>query len=156
MNGKQTADIRRGERKHLFNILRDFKPDQGGFKPADGMMTVAQQAYHIALTLKWFREGAFGEGFDLDFEKLEAENRKDITLDEALAELNAVYDDYIAFLETLSEEDLARPMPPNPIFGEVPRSMIVGAEIDHTAHHRGALSVYLRLLGTTPRMVYED
>jgi uncharacterized damage-inducible protein DinB len=31
---------------------------------------------------------------------------------------------------------------------------VILAQGDHTAHHRGALSVYLRLLGVVPPMVY--
>ena len=41
-----------------------------GFRPREGMMTVAQQVAHAAHTLDWFIEGASRpEGFDLDFEK---------------------------------------------------------------------------------------
>ena len=41
-----------------------------GFRPQEGMMTVAQQVAHTAQTLDWFIEGASRrEGFDLDFEK---------------------------------------------------------------------------------------
>src|SRR5262249_40370289 len=42
-----------------------------GFRPREGMMTVAQQVAHTAQTLDWFIEGATRpEGFDLDMEKL--------------------------------------------------------------------------------------
>src|SRR4029434_6082692 len=38
-----------------------------GFRPQEGMMTVAQQVAHTAQTLDWFIEGASRpEGFDLD------------------------------------------------------------------------------------------
>ena len=40
--------------------------------------------------------------------------------------------------------------------GGLPRSAIFGAITDHTAHHRGALTVYARLLGKTPPMPYMD
>ena len=46
-----------------------------------------------------------------------------------------------------------------PITGEVmkgaPKLAIINAITDHSAHHRGALSVYARLLGKTPKMPYE-
>jgi uncharacterized damage-inducible protein DinB len=38
--------------------------------------------------------------------------------------------------------------------GGLPRQCIVGAISDHTAHHRGALGVYARLLGRVPAMPY--
>jgi uncharacterized damage-inducible protein DinB len=119
------------------------------------MMTTAQQINHVAQTNRWFREGAFGSGFDLDFEKLEAVNKVEVTLEVAKAELDKQYASLIAFLETQSEADMQAPMPENPIFGNAPKSVVFHAQADHTAHHRGALSVYLRLLGVTPPMIYQ-
>lgn len=156
MNGKAAAESVRREYKYLCNILGGFKPEHADFAPCPGMMTVAQQINHIAQTVYWFREGAFGAGFDLDFGKLEAANRRQMTLAEALEELEAQYTAYAAFLETLSEADLSAPMPDNPLFGAVPRVAALAAQCDHTAHHRGSLSVYLRLLGIAPVMVYQD
>lgn len=153
-----TTDIAIGmlrkEQAFLRNILKDFTADNAEFAPVEGMMTVAQQIHHIAHTNNWFREGAFGSGFDMDFEKLEAENRSSISFDDAVAELAASYDDCCAFLKSYSDEDLAAPMPPNEIMGTLPRFFVIGAQADHTAHHRGILSVYLRHLGVTPTMVY--
>ena len=40
--------------------------------------------------------------------------------------------------------------------GGVPRAAILSGITDHTAHHRGALTVYARLLGKTPPMPYAD
>jgi uncharacterized damage-inducible protein DinB len=55
-----------------------------------------------------------------------------------------------------SAEEWASPFPPNPIMGETPRFSIIGGVTDHTAHHRGALTVYQRLLGLTPLMPYME
>ncbi len=154
MNGQQIVQQMRKEEQFLHNIIDDFSTEQGDFAPAEGMMTVAQQIHHIAYTVDWFREGAFGAGFNMDFEALEAEVRRPITLQEALGELKATYDAYVASLEPMSEQELMAPMAPNPIFGEAPKVAVLSAQADHTAHHRGALSVYLRLLGITPKMIY--
>jgi uncharacterized damage-inducible protein DinB len=47
-----------------------------------------------------------------------------------------------------------------PITGEImtgaPKMAVVGAIGDHTAHHRGALAVYARLLGKEPKMPYAN
>ena len=156
MNGKEAAESVRREYKYLCNILAGFKPENAAFAPCPGMMTVAQQINHIAQTVYWFREGAFGGGFDLDFGKLEAANRRPMTLADALAELEKQYSSYAGFLETLSETDLQAPMPDNSLFGAAPRVAALSAQCDHTAHHRGSLSVYLRLLGVVPVMVYQE
>jgi uncharacterized damage-inducible protein DinB len=40
--------------------------------------------------------------------------------------------------------------------GGLPRHSVVSALMDHTAHHRGALTVYARLLGKVSPMPYMD
>jgi len=155
MTGMEAAAMMGQERKCLMTLLKAFPPEEGGYCPAAGMMTAAQQVQHLALTVRWFAEGAFGGGFDTDFEKLEAGNPPGITWAEAMHNINTAYDDYIAFLVTLTSGELDAAIPENPIFPEgTPRSAVVIAQGEHTAHHRGALTVYLRLLGIVPPMVY--
>lgn len=156
MNGQMAAQSLRQERKFLGNILKDFRPEHGEFRPAPGMMTVQQQIRHIAHTVHWFREGAFGKGFSMDFAAAAAELEIPKTLAEALAELNETYERFITFVEPLDAEALSAPMPDNPIFGPAPRAIVIPACMDHSAHHRGALAVYLRLLGIVPTMIYTD
>ncbi len=59
-------------------------------------------------------------------------------------------------LSSHSPAELAEPLPQGPIMGGVPRFAIVGAIQEHTAHHRGALTVYSRTQGYTPAMPYID
>ena len=54
------------------------------------------------------------------------------------------------------DDDWSRPLPAGPILGGRPRTAIFGAITDHTAHHRGALTVYARLRGKTPTMPYME
>lgn len=56
----------------------------------------------------------------------------------------------------MGDAELNSPLPDGPIMGGAPKLAIVGAIADHTAHHRGALSVYTRLLGKVPPMPYMD
>ena len=126
-----------------------------GFRPGEGMMSVAQQVAHTAQTLDWFIEGASGDqGFDLDFEK-HAKGLEGVTSLAAAREmLEAAYANAIHFLRSRSPEDLARPLAPGPVMGGQPVSDIVWAMVEHTAHHRGALTVYSRQLGKVPPMPY--
>ena len=78
------------------------------------------------------------------------------SLAEARARFERAVDKAIAITEGHSAEEWASPLPPNPIMGERPRYAIIGGLTDHTAHHRGALTVYQRLLGLTPPMPYGD
>jgi uncharacterized damage-inducible protein DinB len=126
-----------------------------GFRPREGMMTVAQQVVHAAQTLEWFVEGnTRPEGYDLDFEKHARDLESVTSLADARARLAAAFDTAIAFVRSRTPEQLAAPMPPGPILGGQPLGDIVWAMIEHTAHHRGALTVYSRLLGKVPAMPY--
>jgi uncharacterized damage-inducible protein DinB len=134
---------------------RVLEEADSGFRPQPGMMTVAQQVAHTAQTLDWFVEGATRpEGFDLDFEKHAKLVEQVTSLAEARRMLAAAYDHAIQFLRASSAQDLARPLPAGPVMSGLPVSEIVWGMIDHTAHHRGALTVYSRQLGKTPPMPY--
>jgi len=54
-----------------------------------------------------------------------------------------------------SDAELQQMMPENQIMNG-PRLIVIGAISDHTAHHRGALTIYSRLLGKEPKMPYGD
>lgn len=125
------------------------------FRPCEGMMTVAQQVAHTAQTLDWFIEGASRrEGFDLDFEKHAKALEAATSLAAARRMLEAAFVNAIEFFRSRSVADLAQPLPAGPVMGGQPISDIVWAMVEHTAHHRGALTVYSRLLGKVPPMPY--
>jgi len=126
-----------------------------GFRPQEDMMTVAQQVAHAAQTLDWFIEGASrAEGFDLDFEKHAKALDAVTSLAAARQMLETAYANAIQFLRSRNPEDLSRPLPQGPVMGGQPISDIVWAMVEHTAHHRGALTVYSRQLGKVPPMPY--
>ena len=126
-----------------------------GFRPREGMMTVAQQVAHTAQTLDWFIVGlSRPEGFDLDFEKHAKALEGVTSLAASRQMLQTAYANSVQFLRSRSPEDLSQPLPPGPIMGGQPISDLVWAMVEHTAHHRGALTVYARLLGKVPPMPY--
>jgi uncharacterized damage-inducible protein DinB len=119
------------------------------------MMTAAQQVAHAAHTLNWFVQGVSRpEGYDFDFARQAQELSAIASLAEARKKLDAAFANAIQFLRSKSAEELAAPMPPGPILGGQPLSDIVWAMVEHTAHHRGALTVYSRALGKVPVMPY--
>ena len=112
---------------------------------------------HAAQTIDWFIDGAFNpNGFDMDFEGHDRQVRAVTSLTEARAAMKRAIEHAKAVVESRSDEEWAQPLPPGPIMGGLPRSAIFGAITDHTAHHRGALTVYARLLSKTPAMPYMD
>jgi uncharacterized damage-inducible protein DinB len=125
------------------------------FRPHEGMMTVAQQVAHAAQTLDWFIQGASRpEGFDLDF-AAHAQALAGVTSLAAAREwMDKAFANAVQFLRSHSAQELAAPLPAGPVMGGLPISDIVWAMVDHTAHHRGALTVYSRALGKVPPMPY--
>ena len=134
---------------------RVLEEADSAFRPQADMMTAAQQVAHAAQTLDWFIEGVSrSEGFDLDFAK-HAQVLEGVTsLAAARLMLDKAYTNAIDYFRSRSAEELAKPMPPGPIMGGQPLSAIVWGMVEHTAHHRGALTVYSRLLGKVPPMPY--
>jgi uncharacterized damage-inducible protein DinB len=119
------------------------------------MMTVAQHVAHTAQTLDWFIEGASRpEGFDLDFDKHAKALEEFTSLAAARQALAEAYGNAIGFFRSRGAEDVARPLPPGPVMGGQPIGEIVWAMVEHSAHHRGALTVYSRQLGKVPPMPY--
>ncbi|MBI4877038.1 MAG: DinB family protein [Acidobacteria bacterium] len=127
------------------------------FAPVEGIFTVAQQVAHTAQTVEWFVQGAFSrDGFDLDFERLDREMRAVASLEAARAWLNRAWAAAAECIEAHSGAEWESPLPPGPIMGGAPRHTVFDALADHTAHHRGSLAVYSRLLGKAPPMPYAE
>jgi uncharacterized damage-inducible protein DinB len=125
--------------------------------PAAGMMSAAQQVAHAAQTVEWFIDGAFRpEGFDTNFAAHAKILEGCTSLDAARAWFEKAMAAAKATVSAKSDADLMTPLPPGPIMGGLPRMAVFGAITDHTAHHRGALTVYARLRGIVPQMPYGD
>jgi hypothetical protein len=131
-----------------------FLPADAGYVPRPGMFSVAGQIAHVARTIDWFMEGAFvrSDGFDMDFERHNAEARAIVELVEARAWLDRAFAAAAADITTHASR-LHEPLPPG-IMGGLPRLAVAGAIVDHTGHHRGSLAVYARLLDRMPAMPY--
>lgn len=136
---------------------RVLEEADSAYAPKEEMFTAAQLVAHVAQTMEWFVRGAFAAGgFDMDFERIDKEIRSVTSLAAARAWLARANAEAKAVVEAHSEEEWAAPLPAGPIMGGQPRFTVFGALTDHTAHHRGALSVYSRLLGKVPPMPYMD
>ena len=132
------------------------KLDEGdsAFAPAKGMFTAANQVAHTAQTIDWFLQGAFSdEGMDMDFVKHEASVRACTSLAEARAWLDRSVKALVTKLKEAPESEWEKPIGGSVLAG-APRTSIVDGIVEHTSHHRGALSVYQRLLGKVPEMPY--
>jgi uncharacterized damage-inducible protein DinB len=144
--------------RETFNrSTRNLTEAHSAITPAPGMMSAAQQVAHAAQTIDWFMAGAFRpEGFDTDFEAQAKIVQACTSLGAARAWFERAIASATAIVSGKSDADLTAPLPPGPIMGGAPRMAIFSAITDHTAHHRGALTVYSRLAGVVPPMPYGD
>lgn len=147
----------RNTQEYFDRSTRCLTENDSNFVAAPGAMTAAQQVAHVALTIDWFFEGAFRpEGFDMDFEEHHKAVAAVTSLKAAREQLARSFDEAAKALGGKSEEELHAPLPEGPVMGGAPRFAIVGAIADHTAHHRGALTIYSRLCEHTPAMPYME
>ena len=140
--------------KFFKTTLSVFEEQDSGFAPNPELYTVAGHVAHAADSVDWFIEGAFGGGWDMEFDVL-IQRAKDVTsLGEAIAWLDRAFANATAVIGAASDQDLYSPIPDTRIMNGAPRVAVVSGIVDHTAHHRGSLAVYARLLGKVPEMPY--
>jgi uncharacterized damage-inducible protein DinB len=157
MNPETLVAQLRSTKEYFDRSTRVLTSEDESFAPVEGTWTVAQQVAHVAQTVDWFIEGAFRpEGFDTDWAKLQAEVARVQSLAEARAWVDAAFARAIEFIGARTPEELAQPLQEGEVMGGAPRFAIVSALADHTAHHRGALTVYARLRGRVPAMPYAE
>ena len=123
--------------------------DHLGFRPAEGSRSIAEQFLHLASTQYAFAASATGRANPLDpshdpekDEKLKGDaeafrrfvlDSYDFMIDGVRALDPAALDEEVAFFRL-----------------RMPRSQLLAKALEHHAHHRGQVAVYLRLVGITP------
>jgi uncharacterized damage-inducible protein DinB len=149
------ADIE-ATRKFFDRTTRALEEADAGFSPTPETMTVTAQVAHVAQSIDWFRAGGFEDRWRMDWEAMAAELGRIQTLAAARRWLDEAWGRLRAAVEAMPEAKLAEPIAANPILPPRPRAYTVTGIADHTAHHRGSLAVYVRLLGKVPAMPYGD
>ena len=140
--------------KFFETTLSVFESGDAGFAPSPDVYTVAGHVAHTASSVDWFIEGAFGEGWDMDFDGDIAKAKAVTSLEEATTSLHRAFDNAIAVVGAASDEELFTPISDTRIMDGAPKAAVVSGIVDHTAHHRGSLAVYARLIGKVPLMPY--
>jgi len=140
--------------KYFKATASQFEEADSGFAPDPEMFTVAGQVAHVADTVDWFVEGAFGKGWDMDFEAMFGRIRAVPSLADANAWVERAFAAAVETVASATDEELHAPIPDERMMKGMPRGGIVNGIVDHTAHHRGSLAVYLRVMGRRPTMPY--
>ncbi len=142
------------KQKFFNTTVSVFEPDDAGFAPNPELYTVAGHIAHAADSIDWFIEGAFGDGWDMDFEGLIAKAKEVTSLQEATEWLDRSFVNARAVVGEASDQVLFELIPDERIMKGAPRLAAVSGIVDHTAHHRGSLAVYARLIGKQAPMPY--
>ena len=142
------------QKTFILNTINCLSEEDSGFKPNDKMFTVAQHIWHAAETIDWLMEGGFGKGFETKNEReIKYMNFDNCLFDDSVKLLNEATARGIETIKNVSDAELMAPLS-GEIMKGAPKLVVVGFITDHTAHHRGALAVYARLLGKKPEMPY--
>lgn len=128
-------------------ILKVLKMEQKDWKPHKKSMSVEQLAAHVVELQTWFNNALKNDSFDLKTDYIPLRFNSFEELNQILEERVEVNMNYIDTVEssfwlqnfTLKMEDH--------VLTKLPRIAIVRSVLtNHFIHHRGQLSVYLRLM----------
>lgn len=128
------------------NLIDQFPADKMNFRPVEGTRTVADTVVHmytfLVEALETIRDGKFEMGEPPVFE----------TKTEVLAYMDLQVERAYKIFESLTDEQLAAMITS---YGQsMPAWQFLTFAYDEHWHHRGALTVYLRLCGIEPLMIY--
>lgn len=144
-------------KEYFDRSTRNLEESHAAFRPADDAMSTVEHIAHVGQTVDWFLDGVTNNGqFDMDFENHLKDVKQTKTLADARAWVDKSYAEAIAYIQNASAEDLEKPFPEGPIMGGLPRYISFFGIVEHTAHHRGALTVYARMQGVVPPLPYME
>jgi uncharacterized damage-inducible protein DinB len=143
------------ESKSTRRVLERIPESKFGWKPHEKSMTLGYLAMHVATIPGFFGKLATQDGFD-------AANFTPMAVPATTAELVAAFDSSMAdarkFLSSLEDAKLMAPWTfshGGKTLMTLPRiGLIRGILCSHLYHHRGQLSVYLRLLDIPVPSIY--
>jgi uncharacterized damage-inducible protein DinB len=130
-------------------ILEKVPAASNSWKPHEKSMALGRLATHIAQTPQWASRIITADEFDFaanSFRSDVAETNEALlelhqqVLDKAVADLSAAKDEDFDKIWTVKSGDK--------VYFQLPKKVAIrGWAYNHMVHHRGQLSVYLRLLG---------
>lgn len=129
-------------------MLESVPMEQREWKPHEKSMTIGRLATHIADTFRWVSRIATKDDFDFataNFKMHTAETKQEL-----LSLFNAAFDEAVADLLKMSDDDYLKSWAVKrgeQVMASTPKMIAIrGWAISHLIHHRGQLSVYLRML----------
>lgn len=122
--------------------------EKGDYKPHEKSMTLKRLASHVAEISGWWKECLVQD--ELDFAKDSGKPKEHNSHEEMVEWHDELVQKAIAILQNTADEEFTKPWTMRQgeqIFFTLPKAVVVRTWcLNHLYHHRGQLTVYLRLL----------
>ena len=148
-------------RKNTIQIAEEIPADQYGFRPAEGVRSVAETLAHLAVSTRFPHRFHSGRPTSVEFADFSAAMQRQLkeegeltAKEQIVAALRHDGEEFASWLETLSDDALAEHIH-FPAGMEPPsksRFEMLLASKEHEMHHRGQLMVVERMLGIVPHL----
>lgn len=140
----------RKEYPTTLRVLKAVPADKGDYRPAPNSRSALELSWHLASADIWFLDGFLAGEFEMEDDTMPADFS-------SAADIAATYEEDMPAkldkVEKLPAEFWAAPLP---FFGiyNLPAVMYLQFMLNHSIHHRGQLSAYLRPMGAKVPNVY--
>ena len=131
-------------------VLQAVPADKGDYRPAPNSRSALELAWHLASADIWFLDGFLAGEFNMEDDTMPADFSN-------AADIAASYEDNMPAkldkIEKLPAEFWATALP---FFGiyNLPAVMYLQFMLNHSIHHRGQLTAYLRPMGAKVPNIY--
>ena len=169
--------------EYFLRTLSAFNDEDSSFRPQQNMLSVKDQVLHTVgaielfvsaylstidstskITHTSFRPGEAWSGSSTavtDMRWTQNADKKHYDEQVDMKEIKEIFSKTMAYASDVfsipSEAELQQPIGENSLVPDFFRAEdIIEIMLDHTAHHRGALAQYARLLGHSPKIPYFD
>jgi len=146
--GQQLWSELQHEAANTRKLLAAVPFDKADFKPHEKSMSLKQLAAHVAEITGWWKECLVQD--ELDFAKDGGERKQYQSTQDILDWYEVLVANAKTIIENATDEDFAKPWTMrngDQIFFTMPKAAVVRTWcLNHLFHHRGQLTVYLRLL----------
>jgi uncharacterized damage-inducible protein DinB len=154
--GKAMAAEVKQEAATTRKIIERLPEDKFDWKPHEKSMSLSQLASHIIEMVGWTRPTVTLDG--LDFATMDYKPIIHANTSSMLESFDKNVADSISVLSGVSDEELSKPWymrNGETLYFELPRAAVMRSMVlNHIVHHRGQLSVYIRMLDVPVPAIY--
>ena len=140
------------EHRTTKQVIEAIPLDRGDYRPDAISKTALELAWHIVVAEKRFLGGIPGGAFDFN----PIQRPESITNSAGIAAwFDESFAESLENLEGLSGEQLTKMIDFRGMF-QLPAAFFIQLALNHTIHHRGQLSMYLRPMGARVPSIYGE